>query len=134
VASAVLRRIWWDGWLSELISGRSEKMLLVVTAVSEVYGIDLALAGCHGENGLQLVGVRCRLESRSTRRVDCAKPWSGDRTLYLDRIALRLHRLINQSDDSSTGVQDKVSLSHQGGQKSWHQHLSYYRGMGYNYT
>jgi hypothetical protein len=24
--------------------------------------------------------------------VDGAKPWSGDRTLYLDRIALRLHR------------------------------------------
>ena len=26
--------------------------------------------------------------------VDGARPWSGDRTLYLDRIALRLHRLI----------------------------------------
>jgi hypothetical protein len=30
---------------------------------------------------------------------------------------------------SCTGVQDKVSLSHQGGQKSWHHHLHVYPAM-----
>ena len=35
--------------------------------------------------------------SNRAEDVDGAKPWSCDHTLYLDKIALRLHRLITTS-------------------------------------